>query len=317
MAGTARGSGRPADNKIAGTSTKVPIEDEFARLWSEDGGSGGFQDAPAFLRNNIKAASKHRSVERRKLLDNSPYVGRFRTISRPDGKGGYQDFKIDDGLFDWLSQCCFTYEESTGRILPMPSMDTERGYFDALAWVAARWQTQRILALPKSRRMIMSWTARCLDTWDILLHPGKFLYVASEDLEKSEELVYRTMFLLNHIPTECIPRSVMPPIVATRSLSKPGRTDLLNRITIRHSEQEPGQLDSFIQGVSQGDDLRQYGAGRITLEEFAKWKNGKTVWAGLMGTLIGSGGGDGSVVMISTAVSPSHMADLVLDRNDL
>jgi len=319
LAGTAQGSGRQADNKIAGTTTKKTLNETIAELWLEDGGSGGFQDVPTFLKNNIKAANKHRSVERRKFLDNSPYVGRFGDWEAPDGSGGRQVKRIDYGNFYFLRDCCYTFEEVSGRVLKLCDPDTmSEEYFLALCYIAARWQTEYFLAIPKSRRMLISWISRCQNLWYALLHPGQSIYVASLDLEKSEEMVYRIKHLISNIPTDCIPKSIMPLVEYNRGMSKPGRHDLINRVTIRHSAQESGVLDSFIQAVAASDDLRGVGASEVDLEEFAFMKQGMSMWAGLTGTLIGSGVGEkktqGRIVMVSTPNSPSHMSDIVRDR---
>ncbi len=267
------------------------------------------------------AVSAFRSPERKAFLEGSPYVGHYRDWINPDGVV----VRVDYGLFRWLSDCCVTFieassleEANTEARLPQPG---ERGgeYYDVLCLTAALWQTDRMLFLDKSRRMIMSWLLRCCDTWDALFHPGRRLYISSVDLEKSEEMVYRSLFLYNHIPGDKIARGVLPPVQIVKSKDSAGRGDLINRFTVRHDLQEPGAQESFIQGIPQGDDMRSLGAARVTIEEAASQKKLEADLAGLLGTMQGKPGADGrytggQIVFITTPDAASYAAEIVKDK---
>jgi hypothetical protein len=256
-------------------------------------------------------------------MEGSLYVDDWRDWVTPWG----ETRRVDYGCFRWLRDCARTFIEarkndekekgSPVRALPQPD-GSGRGYFEALCFIAALWQTEDILALPKSRRMIISWLSRSLDTWDVLYHPGRFLYVSADDLGDSEKMVFRNYFQLHNMPGDKVPSNILPPITTVTAKDTAGVGNMFNRITVRHSEHESGAMDSFIQALGQSDDGRGDGAARITLEEFAKQKRAKKVWSGLRGTMVGeSKEGEisgGQIVMISTAVANTFMADLVLDK---
>ena len=319
MAGTTRGSGRPTEAKISGTTSKKTVEEVERELWAEESGTAAIANLPSFMRNSQTQRGNSRTPDRRQFIEQSPYVGRMGAWETTDGMGGTVVKQIDFGVFFFLSECVYTFEEVSGRVLQFRDPNTMSDeYFSVLCHVAARWQTEYLIAIPKSRRMLISWISRAMDVFYALFHPGQSIYIASLDLEKSEEMVFRCKFICDHIPVDCVPKHVMPPIEYNRARSQANRHDLLNRVTIRHSLHEPGTLDSFIQAVPASDDLRGVGSSQIDLEEFAFWKNGASMWAGLTGTQIGSGQGEnktqGRIVMVSTPSSPGHMSDIVRDR---
>lgn len=311
----------PREGRITGTSAKPTTQQNIAAILTE-GAAGGVSEL-SFMRGFDTASSAFRTAERRALMEGSLYVGDWRDWVTPWG----ETRRIDYGCMRFLRDCIRTFiearkndEKETGspiRALPQPD-GSGHGYFEALCFIAALWQTEDILALPKSRRMIISWLLRSLDTWDVLYHPGRQLYVVGDDLADAEKMVYRNFFQLRAIPNERVPSNVLPPVTTVTAKDTAGVGNMYNRVTVRHSEHENGALDSFIQALGQSDDGRGDGAARITLEEFPQWKRARKVWTGLRGTMVGeSKEGEisgGQIVMVGTAVANVFMADLVLDK---
>ena len=312
-----QGSG---ENRLAGTNARQAIKTSGAQIITDSFGAGRLGNL-SYQRGRDKERSRFRSPERREFLEGSPYVGDWRDWTDPFGK----THRIDIGAVRWLRDCGRTFVEaqknqegeggSPVRGLPQPDGSGE-SYFDVLAFFCAMWQTQDILAIPKSRRMIASWLLCLLDTWDVLYHPGREIYVRCVNLGKTEKMIYRSKFIYEQHPADRVSKSCLPRMSWVTSQDKPNVHNMINRITIHHSEQEPGAMDSFIQAMSKNDDGRGDGAARIRIDEGAEQKDLRALWAGLMGNRIGvAGDGDcGQIVLVGTPVAQSHMSCIVLDK---
>jgi len=69
------------------------------------------------------------------------------------------------------------------------------------------WQGNRMMFVPKSRQMVVTWWAAMLSAWDPLFHQGRLIYQQSKRLIDvvgneftGDGLLGRTKFILNHIP---------------------------------------------------------------------------------------------------------------------
>ena len=309
-----------AEGRIAGTNSRQRLGATVAQEMADSFGAHKVGDL-AFLRGKQDAASRFRSKERREFLEGSPYVGDWRDWTDPFGTV----HRIDIGAIRWLRDCGRTFVEaqqvqedgkgSPVRFLPQPDGSGE-SYFDVLAFFCAMWQTQDILAIPKSRRMIASWLLCLLDTWDVLYHPGREIYVRCVNLGKTEKMIYRSKFIYEQHPADKVSKSCLPRMSWVTSQDKPNVHNMINRITIHHSEHEPGAMDSFIQAMSKNDDGRGDGAARIRIDEGAEQKDLRALWAGLMGNRIGVAGDhdSGQIVLVGTPVAQSHMSCIVLDK---
>ena len=311
-----------ASERIAGTNSRRAVRETGGQILTETFGAAS-ANSLSYLRGVDSERSRFRSKERREFLEGSLYVGDWRDWVDPFG----HKHRIDIGCIRWLRDCARTFVEaqkngedlaksSPVRCLPQPDGSGE-SYFDVLAFYCALWQTQDILAIPKSRRMIASWLLCLLDTWDVLYHPGRDIYVKCVNLGKSEKMVYRSKFVYEQHPADRVSKSCLPRMSFVTSQDKPNVHNMINRITIHHSEHEPGALDSFIQAISKTDDGRGDGSARIRVDEGAEQKDLSKLWAGLMGTRIGvAGDGDcGQIVLVGTPVAQSFMSYLVLDKS--
>lgn len=311
----------PSEGRIAGANSRQALKQTSAQILT-DGFGAMHAGRLSYLRGVDPERSRFRSPERREFLEGSPYVNDWQDWTDPWGKA----HRIDVGQIRWLRDCGRTFvearrnQEDVGkdnaiRSLPQPDGSGE-SYFDCLAFFCALWQTQDILAIPKSRRMIASWLLCLLDTWDVLYHPGRDIYVKCVNLGKSEKMIYRSKFVYEQHPAEFVSRSCLPRLSWVTSQDKPNVHNMVNRITVHHSEHEPGAMDSFIQAISKTDDGRGDGSARIRVDEGAEQKDLGKLWAGLMGTRIGVGGENdcGQIVLVGTPVAQSFMSRLVLDK---
>jgi hypothetical protein len=142
------------------------------------------------------------------------------------------------------------------------------------------WVRSPLFACPKSRRMMVSW----LMVWNHLhltmFNPGAHVYFQSETQEKSDELVDRAYFMYSRIPDE---RMIRP--------------------RLRNNKKMECLLDfeklfAFIKGIPQGaNQLRQYTATAVLMDEAAFWEKGRESFASTKPTIEGGG----RVTLISSA----------------
>lgn len=135
--------------------------------------------------------------------------------------------------------------------------------------IASIWLYTNLLAVPKSRRMTLSWLMIYLHLWLAMWRPGAAIFFVSDKEEKSDELVKRAEFIWKYIPED--------------KMLKPkakGKYCML---------EFPG-LDSYIKGVPMGEgQLRQYTATAILADEFAFWEKNRETFMASKPTIEGGG----------------------------
>lgn len=183
----------------------------------------------------------------------------------------YEYFR--DNPFAFLSHCVFTKDEvdSERPIKPFPA------HFDYVRFIALMWTREKRLAIPKSRRMTVSWTCLALITHDIIFFKGRNWAVTSRKEEAAKELVSRIEFIIAHIPEEMISKSLIPKMKHGKMQSSPP--------TIEFPE-----THSKVQGHPQGgDQLRQYGFSGIFEDECAFQEESEATYAAAEPTVRGGG----------------------------
>lgn len=140
----------------------------------------------------------------------------------------------------------------------------------------------------------MSWTNIGLFTWQALFHRGGHFAFVSKKEEDSDALIKRANFLVEHLDTSVIPKSLFPPTEC-----------VYNKLKI------PG-MESLIQGFPSGaDQLRQYTFTGILADEMAFWDDAEEMYAASYPTLEGGG----KFVGLSSA-APGFFKRLVEDKLD-
>ena len=152
-----------------------------------------------------------------------------------------------------------------------------------------------LLAIPKSRRVLMSWLITYLHLHLAMFNEGARIYIQSEKEPKSAELLDRAEFIYDHIPQELMPRWALPKL---RRFKKPPKIEFVG-------------LNSYIEGISEGaNQLRQYTCTAVMLDEFAFWHLAKESLGALKPTVEGGG----RITIISSA-NKGPFYNLCYDRS--
>lgn len=201
----------------------------------------------------------------------------------------FQRYAKDPWAF--LSECVFTNNQIADgeTIQKFPDWDYLKLY-------TMLWQRHKRIAVPKSRRMLMSWTNIPLYLWKAIFHPGQLIAFVSKKEDDSHELLKRAEFVFDHIPEDRIPKSLLP---KKDTRAKPPQLIF-------------SDIDSKIQGFPMGaDQLRQFTFSGILGDECAFWDDAQRFYKGAKPTLDGGG----NMTLISSR-HPSFFQRLVYDRFD-
>ena len=124
-----------------------------------------------------------------------------------------------------------------GQIYTLDQVDFDNPVkkFPAHPWlekITREWQGSKLIAIPKSRRMMITWLTVYLHLWLAMWHPGVAAFFVSESERKSEDMVKKAEFMFRHIPDDVM----LKPKVKTRQclIEFPG-------------------LDCFIRGLPDGE----------------------------------------------------------------
>jgi len=127
--------------------------------------------------------------------------------------------------------------------------------FPAQPWlekIVREWEEHKLILLPKSRRMMISWLMIYLHLWLAMWHPGVNAFMVSDSERKSADLIEKADFIFRHIPDSVM---LKPKIKRKQCLIE-----------------FPG-LDSYLMGIPEGENqLRQYTATALFFDEFALWE---------------------------------------------
>lgn len=198
----------------------------------------------------------------------------------------YRQFGLEPWFF--VQDCCWTKDEADkGKVKRLPDKEY-------LRYVTRVWQEENLLAVPKSRRMMMTWLFLCLHLWATLFRPNSAIFVQSKKQEDSEFLLgeERLMFIYGQLPRE-YPWARIEKRVAGRS----GKGYSFLRFS----------NGSYISAVGQGpDQLRQYTASFVYLTELAFWDWAEETFASLKPTIQGGG-----KIVIDSSAGPGFFERLV------
>ena len=171
----------------------------------------------------------------------------------------------------FILECCLTVDEAdNGKIKQIPDKEY-------LCHVCTVWQREKLLAIPKTRRMLLTWTMLSLHLWAAIFRPNSAIFVQSKKADDSDFLIQdkRLMFIYDNLPAQY----PWPAVDA-----KKYRLDFDN--------------GSYVKAIGQGaDQLRQYTASYAMLDEFAFWEQAENTWGALKPIIQGGG----KVTLISSA----------------
>ena len=136
-----------------------------------------------------------------------------------------------------------------------------------------------MLAVPKSRRMMLTWLMLALHLHMALFTPRSAIFVQSKKAEDSDYLIRsRMLFIYGSLPGWL------------KSFGLPSVTSKEFLVTFSNG--------SSVRAVSQGaDQLRQYTATAVLCDEIAFWERARETWRALRPIIQGGG----RVTLISSA----------------
>lgn len=178
----------------------------------------------------------------------------------------YKEYRNDPWLF--LTECVYTIDQ-VDKKNPIKKYPSHRAY---ARFFVKCWQRYPLLAVPKSRRMTMSWTMMGLCAWELLFFKGRNWAMVSKKEDDADELVQRVKFILDNLPKDKIPRELIP------------------KYSYKYCRLIMEGLYSELRGFPQGaDQLRQFTCSQIFGDESAFWEHAKKFYAASMPTIDGGG----------------------------
>lgn len=185
-------------------------------------------------------------------------------------------------------KCVWTFDPSD-KLHPVKRFPWHKEY---VQYYVRIWQVKNKIAVPKSRRMIMTWLNVALFTWDAMFHIGRHEAFVSKKEEDSDELVRKAKFIVENLDRQKIPRELLPTFEYT------------------YAKLKFPQIDSLIQGFPSGEQqLRQYTMSRLLFDEMAFWEDAEGSFSAAVPTIQGGG----QVVCLSSP-APGFFKRLVFDE---
>jgi len=196
--------------------------------------------------------------------------------------------------YEFIRQCVFTRDEvdSSNPVKPAPS---DLAYIKVFCHMFMR---ERLIAVPKSRRMWVTWLVLACFLWDTVFNRVRANFIQSKKEDDADALLDRVEFMLEQIPVAVIPKKILP------------------KWRRKFCHLEFAETGSYIKAIPQGaDQLRQYTASGIFMDEFAFWDDAEATYGASVPTIQGGG----RIVIVSTPPdnsSPqgSFFERLVYDR---
>jgi len=202
--------------------------------------------------------------------------------------------------YHWLTHWAMTLDshDDQNPIKPFPDKD----YLRILTKI---WLDNKLLLLPKSRQMMVSWVVCALYLWDTQFFPAKLTFFQSKREEDADDLVRRAKFIYDHQPkflrryndgAKWIPVQANPQVPEGRhvfcKLSFPS-------------------IHSEIRGIPQGGDIiRMQTSSGIFADEMGFQPEAMAAYTAAKPTLSAQGRFTG----VSTAEDNSFFEDLVFDK---
>lgn len=177
----------------------------------------------------------------------------------------YKKYREDPWFF--ITDCVYTLDE-VNKDEPIHSFPN-KAYLELYTRL---WSKYPLMAVPKTRRMTMSWMTISLYVWDTIFHKGRFTAFVSKKEDDANYLVERAKFIVDNIDREKLPEELIP--------KYDHKFCLLNFPSIM----------SKIQGFPQGaDQLRQFTFSGIFGDESAFWEQAEKFYSASFPTIDGGG----------------------------
>lgn len=176
--------------------------------------------------------------------------------------------KIIKSPWEFAKECVYTYDPQDSKNPIKKFTPYKYLYVYFMTWIQ-----KRMLAVPKSRRMFLSWATLILYLWDTMFHRGRYTAFVSKREEDADELIERVVFILDQIKE----KGLLPP-------------DMIPKYVKTYCLLEFPELNSKIQGFPSGSDqLRMHGFSGIMGDEMAFWPFPEKMYASAIPTIEGGG----------------------------
>jgi len=184
--------------------------------------------------------------------------------------------RVRSDPWEWLTSSVNTLDEAGGTVRPFPA----RPY---LQDVVRLWKQNQLLAIPKSRRMMLSWTMVACCTWLAAYTPNARVAMMARKLGRTEQegsngLVWRARFIMEQIPQRNPLLRPIETVYTTGRLSFPNGSEII--------------------ALGEGpDQARQMGFTAVLADEFGFWERAYETWIALKPTIQGGG----KITLLSSA----------------
>lgn len=221
----------------------------------------------------------------------------FNQLTEPEKSREQVRKRVEYANNPWmfLTDCVYTLDQvdSAQPIKPFPT------YLDYVRFLVRLWIKEKLIVIPKSRRMTCSWTFISLYTHDTIFNPGRFNAFVSKKEDDSADLIGRAEFIYNKIPEWRIPRALLPKLKNGKMSKQPPLMEFED-------------IHSKLQGFPQGSDqMRQFTLSGMLFDEWAFWEEAQSAYSAAKPTLDGGG----RLTGISSR-SPGFFKKIVFDRLD-
>ncbi len=177
----------------------------------------------------------------------------------------YIQLKNNPWLF--IITCCFSLDQVAkgDSIKLMPDKEYLELYCRA-------WEKYSKIAVPKSRRMTMSWINICLYLHDTIFNHGRLNAFVSKKEEDANELIKKAKFIYDHIPENILSKEFLP--------------ECEDKFCVLDFPSIHSKLQGFPQGA---DQLRQFTFSGILGDECAFWESAQEFYSASLPTIDGGG----------------------------
>lgn len=184
--------------------------------------------------------------------------------------------------------------DQVDRANPIKPFPTHRDYLKLFTRV---WLKRRLILVPKSRRMSMSWTCIAMIVWECTFHMGRSWAMVSKKEDDSNELIKRAEFILDNLDPEIVPREIIP------------------RYDVTYCNIKFPEINSHIMGFASGaDQLRQFTFSGIFGDEMAFWDNAEEMYSASFPTIEGKNENEGGKFVGVSSPAPGFFEKMVFDR---
>lgn len=195
--------------------------------------------------------------------------------------------------YAFLTEGCYTKDEVAAGTIgkDVVRLIPKKEY---LAYVVRKWGEEDRLALPKSRRMLMTWVLTALELRLCLYFPVT-IHIYAQKQTAADGFVARHKFIYEHLPAS-LPKPQMKEWKGVEG----DPSKLLFVQTGAEIEAFPGNPDA----------VRGEGCSVARLEEFAFWQWPEHSWKAILPTVMGGG----KLVVVSTPLANTLFKSLVFDE---